>query len=126
MRKGPGDVPGAEPDTVPSAVTAALNAVSTTDASLPATALRIPGALRTGPAPVPAAVGAVLGHAPAAVGYVDGLDLPLTDPDFTGHIRTLIATEHTPQRTRTRLQPRPKTSQPKIATTRRHCTRAWG
>ncbi|WP_217229216.1 hypothetical protein [Streptomyces anulatus] len=52
--------------------------------------------------------------------------LPLTDPDFTDHIRTLIATEHTPTRTRTRLQPRPKTSQPKIVTARRHCTWAWG
>ncbi|MFJ4710026.1 hypothetical protein ACIP6I_35050 [Streptomyces anulatus] len=49
---------------------------------------------------------------------------PLTDPDFTDHIRTLIATEHTP--TRTRLQPRPKTSQPKIVTARNHCTWAWG
>ncbi|MFD4237484.1 hypothetical protein [Streptomyces sp. NPDC058542] len=94
----PGDGPGAEPDTVPSAVTAALNAVSTTDASLLPTALRVLGALRTGPAAVPAAVGAVLDYAPAAVGYVDGL--PLTGPDFTDHIRTLIATEHTPQRTR--------------------------
>ncbi|MFJ1789642.1 hypothetical protein ACIOML_35705 [Streptomyces anulatus] len=122
----PGEGPGAEPDAVPYAVTAALNAVSTTDASLLPTALRILGALRTGPAPVPAVVGAVLDYAPAAVGYVDGLDLPLTDPDFTDHIRTLIATEHTPQRTRTRLQPRPKTSQPKIATARRHCTWAWG
>ncbi|MFC8705871.1 hypothetical protein ACFUIV_27325 [Streptomyces anulatus] len=71
-------------------------------------------------------MGAVLDYAPAAVGYVDGLDLPLTDPDFTDHIRTLIATEHTPQRTRTRLQPRPKTTQPQIATARRHCTWAWG
>ncbi|MFD8958714.1 hypothetical protein ACFV0W_17615 [Streptomyces anulatus] len=92
----PGEGPGADPDAVPFAVTAALNAVSTTDASLLPTALRILGALKTGPAPVPAVVGAVLDYAPAAVGYVDGLDLPLTDPDFTDHIRTLIATEHTP------------------------------
>ncbi|WP_228184082.1 hypothetical protein [Streptomyces anulatus] len=124
----PGEGAGAEPETVPYAVTAALNAVSTTDASLLPTALRILGALRTEPAPVPAVVGAVLDYAPAAVGYVDGLDLPLTDPDFTDHIRTLIATEHTPARTRTRtrLQPRPKTTQPQIASARRHCTWAWG
>ncbi|WP_198544918.1 hypothetical protein, partial [Streptomyces sp. Root1295] len=61
----PGEGPGAEPDAVPFAVTAALNAVSTTDASLLPTALRILGALRTGPAPVPAVVGAVLDYAPA-------------------------------------------------------------
>ncbi|MFI1532384.1 hypothetical protein [Streptomyces griseus] len=125
-RVTPGEGPGAEPDAVPYAVTAALNAVSTTDASILPTALRILGALRTGPAPVPAAVGAVLDYAPAAVGYVEGLDLPLTDPDFTDHIRTLISTEHAPARTHTRLQPRPKTTQPQIATTRRHCTWAWG
>ncbi|MFJ1802882.1 hypothetical protein [Streptomyces sp. NPDC088180] len=122
----PGEGPGTEPDAVPDAVTAALDAVSTTDASFLPTALRILGALRTGPAPVPAVVGAVLDYAPAAVGYIDGFDLPLTDPDFTDHIRTLIATEHTPNRTHTRLQPRPKTSQPQIATARRHCTWAWG
>ncbi|MDF9809015.1 hypothetical protein [Streptomyces anulatus] len=68
----------------------------------------------------------LLDYAPAAVGYVDGLDLPLTDPDFTDHIRALIATEHTPQRTRTRLQPRPKTTQSQITTARRHCTWTWG
>ncbi|MFD0039288.1 hypothetical protein ACFVIZ_16810 [Streptomyces anulatus] len=39
----PGEGPGAEPDAVPFAVTAALNAVSTTDASLLPTALRILG-----------------------------------------------------------------------------------
>lgn len=60
----------------------------------------------------------------AAVGYFDGLDLPLAVPDFTDYIRTLIATEHTP--TRTRLQPRPKTAQPQIAIARCHCAWAWG
>ncbi|MGC5533537.1 hypothetical protein [Streptomyces sp. SR-10] len=104
----PGEGPGAEPDAVPYAVTAALKAVSTTDASLLPSALRILGALRTGPAPVPAVVGAVLDYAPAAIGDADGFDLPLTGPDFTDHIRTLIATERTPTRTRTRPQPRPK------------------
>ncbi|MFI8201021.1 hypothetical protein ACIF6K_31615 [Streptomyces sp. NPDC085942] len=122
----PGGTPGPEPDAVPCAVAAALNAVSTTDASLLPTALRILGALRSGPAPVPAAIGAVLDYAPAAIGYVDDFDLPLTDPDFTDHIRTLIATEPTPRRTRTRLQPRPKTPERQIATARRHCTWAWG
>ncbi|MFD8360981.1 hypothetical protein, partial [Streptomyces sp. NPDC059715] len=63
----PGGTPGPEPDAVPCAVAAALNAVSTTDASLLPTALRILGALRSGPAPVPAAIGAVLDYAPAAV-----------------------------------------------------------
>ncbi|MDW4903198.1 hypothetical protein RB625_32820 [Streptomyces californicus] len=116
----------AAPDVVPYAVAAALSAVSTTDASLLPTALRILGALRTGPTAVPDVVGAVLDYAPAAVGYVDDFDLPLTDPDFTDHIRTLIATEPTPTRTRMRLEPRPKTSQPAIATARRHCTWAWG
>ncbi|MFJ2574707.1 hypothetical protein ACIOYT_30385 [Streptomyces halstedii] len=122
----PGETTGTEPDTVPHAVTAALNEVSTTDANLLPTALRILGTLRTGPAPVPAAVGAVIDYAPAAIGYVDDFDLPLTDPDFTDHIRTLIATDSTPTRVRNRLQPRPKTSPPSIATARRHRTWAWG
>ncbi len=78
------------------------------------------------PAPVPATVGAVIDYAPAAVGYVDDFDLPLTDPDFTDHIRTLIATDTTPTRIRNRLQPRPKTSKPLIAASRRHRTWAWG
>ncbi|MFC4983599.1 hypothetical protein [Streptomyces atroolivaceus] len=110
----------------PSAVTAARNEVSTTDASLLPTALRILGALRTGPAPVPATAGAVVDCAPAAIGYVDDFDLPpLTDPDFTDHIRTLIATDTTPTRIRNRLQPRPKASKPLTATAR-HRTWAWG
>ncbi len=114
-----GEASAAEPATVPRAVTNALNDVSTTDASLLPTALRILGALRTGPAPVPATVGAVIDYAPAAVGYVDDFDLPLTDPDFTDHIRTLIATDTTPTRVRNRLQPRPKASRPLIAAARR-------
>ncbi len=118
--------PDTQTDDVPHAVTTALNDVSTTDASLLPTALRILGALRTGPAPVPATVGAVIDYAPAAVGYVDDFDLPLTDTDFTDHIRTLIATDTTPARIRNRLQPRPKTSKPLIATSRRHRTWAWG
>ncbi len=58
------------------------------------------------------------------VGYV--FDLPLTDPDFTDHIRTLIATEITPARRRNRLQPHPKASKPLIATARHHRTWVWG
>ncbi|MFJ3439436.1 hypothetical protein ACIPMU_38710 [Streptomyces cyaneofuscatus] len=118
--------PGTETDDVPYAVTTALNEVSATDADLLPTALRILSALRTGPAPVPATVGAVIDYAPAAVGYVDDFDLPLTDPDFTDHIRTLIATDTTPSRIRNRLQPRPKASRPLIAAARRHRTWAWG
>ncbi|MEU0382238.1 hypothetical protein ABZ093_33850 [Streptomyces cyaneofuscatus] len=117
--------PGTQTD-VPHAVTNALNEVSATDASLLPTALRILGALRTGPAPVPATVGAVIDYAPAAVGYIDDFDLPLTDPDFTDHIRTLIATDIPPTRIRNRLQPRPKASKPLIAAARRHRTWAWG
>ncbi|MEW2310665.1 hypothetical protein AB0918_18825 [Streptomyces sp. NPDC006864] len=120
--------PPVDPDTVPDAVSHALDEVSTTDGSLLPTALRILGALRTGPAPVPATVGAVIDYAPAAIGYIDDFDLPLTDPDFTDHIRTLIATDTTltPTRVRNRLQPRPKASKPLIATARRHRTWAWG
>uniref|UniRef100_UPI000BF21CDD hypothetical protein n=1 Tax=Streptomyces sp. f51 TaxID=1827742 RepID=UPI000BF21CDD len=66
-----GAAPGVEPDVVPDAVSDALDEVSTTDASLLPTALRILGALRAGPAAVPATVGAVIDYAPAAVGYVD-------------------------------------------------------
>ncbi|RLV64279.1 hypothetical protein STAN_7099 [Streptomyces sp. CBMAI 2042] len=119
-----GAAPGVEPDAVPDAVSDALAEVFTTDASLLPTALRILGALRTGPAAVPATVGAVIDYAPAAVGYVDDFDLPLTDPDFTDHIRSLIATDTT--RVRNRLQPRPKASRSLIASARRHRTWAWG
>ncbi|MFD8732746.1 hypothetical protein [Streptomyces sp. NPDC059611] len=121
-----GVAPGVEPDVVPGAVSDALEEVSTTDASLLPTALRILGALRAGPAAVPATVGAVIDYAPAAVGYIDDFDLPLTDPDFTDHIRTLIATDTTPARIRNRLQPRPKLSRSVIASARRHRTWAWG
>ncbi|MFD3844843.1 hypothetical protein ACFWVB_03005 [Streptomyces microflavus] len=117
---------GEAPDVVPDAVSSALAEVSTTDASLLPTALRILGALRAGPAAVPATVGAVIDYAPAAVGYVDDFDLPLTDPDFTDHIRTLIATDSTPTRIRNRLQPRPKVARSLIAGARRHRTWAWG
>ncbi|MFE6985782.1 hypothetical protein [Streptomyces griseus] len=117
---------GEAPDAVPDAVSDALDEVSTTDASLLPTALRILGALRAGPAAVPATVGAVIDYAPAAVGYVDDFDLPLTDPDFTDHIRTLIATDTNPTRIRNRLQPRPKVSRSLIASARRHRTWAWG
>ncbi|MCA1272393.1 hypothetical protein ACIPQH_16850 [Streptomyces rubiginosohelvolus] len=48
-----GEEPDTETDDVPSAVTTALHEVSTTDAGLLPTALRILGALRTGPAPFP-------------------------------------------------------------------------
>ncbi|MEU8599304.1 hypothetical protein AB0D07_37435, partial [Streptomyces globisporus] len=74
-------------------------------------------------------------HAPLGEGgHGDGealalgadFDLPLTDPDFTDHIRTLIATDTTPTRVRNRLQPRPKLSRSVIASARRHRTRAWG
>ncbi|MFC9183308.1 hypothetical protein ACFTZJ_21865 [Streptomyces globisporus] len=117
----------AVPDAVPGAVSDALAEVSTTDASLLPTALRILSALRAGPAAVPATVGAVIDYAPAAVGYVDDFDLPLTDPDFTDHIRTLIATDTTTSaRRRNRLQPRPKASRSLIASARRHRTWAWG
>ncbi|MEU5331422.1 hypothetical protein [Streptomyces parvus] len=121
-----GAAPGVEPDVVPDVVSDALDEVSTTDASLLPTALRILGALRAGPAAVPATVGAVIDYAPAAVGYVDDFDLPLTDPDFTDHIRTLIATDATPARIRNRLQPRPKLPCSVIASARRHRTWAWG
>ncbi|WP_406502380.1 hypothetical protein [Streptomyces sp. NBC_01602] len=111
---------------VPSAVTAALNQVTTTDASLLPTALRILGALKTEPTPMPAAVGAVIDYVPAAVGYVDGLDLPLTDPDFTDHIRTLTA-DTKPARTSrpapTHLERRPKHAGPGISAARRHTLR---
>ncbi|MEV7952113.1 hypothetical protein AB0O74_34755 [Streptomyces rubiginosohelvolus] len=117
---------GEAPGVVPDAVSDALDEVSTTDASLLSTALRILGALRSGPAAVPATVGAVIDYAPAAVGYVDDFDLPLTDPDFTDHIRTLIATDTTPTRVRNRLQPRPKGSRSLIVSARRHRTWAWG
>ncbi|MFE7574717.1 hypothetical protein ACFU5Z_08270 [Streptomyces sp. NPDC057521] len=116
----------AEPDVAPRAVTAALKDVSTTDANLLRTALRILGALKTTPTPVPAAVGAVIDYAPAAIGYVDDFELPLTDPDFTDHIRTLIATDSAPARIRNRLQPRPKVSRPLIASACRSRTWAWG
>ncbi|WP_158100833.1 hypothetical protein, partial [Streptomyces albovinaceus] len=46
-----GEQPEIETDDVPAAVTTALHEVSSTDASLLPTALRILGALRTGPAP---------------------------------------------------------------------------
>nr|MDT0526672.1 hypothetical protein [Streptomyces sp. DSM 41633] len=52
--------PDTQTDEVPQAVATALNEVSTTDASLLPTALRILSALRTGPAPVPTTVGAVI------------------------------------------------------------------
>ncbi|GGS81576.1 hypothetical protein [Streptomyces badius] len=117
---------GIEPDAVPDAVSDALDEVSTTDESLLPTALRLLEALRAGPAAVPATVGAVIDYAPAAVGYVDDFDLPLTDPDFTDHIRTFIATDTTPARRRNRLQPRPKASRSLIASARRHQTWARG
>ncbi|WP_327248527.1 hypothetical protein [Streptomyces sp. NBC_01320] len=110
---------------VPSAVTAALKQVTTTDASLLPTALRILGALRTEPAPRPAAVGAVIDCVPAAVGCVDGLDLPLTDPDFTDYIRTLTADTKPAPTTRpapTHLERRPKAG-PGISAARRHALR---
>ncbi|MFJ4963396.1 hypothetical protein EES43_00300 [Streptomyces sp. ADI96-02] len=117
------------PDDVPYDVSAALKAVTATDASLLPTALRILGALKTDSAPVPAEVGAVLDYVPAAVGYVDDFDLPLTDPDFTHHIRNLIGADPA-QQARSRLahdglQPRPKNSRPLIASARRHPIRAW-
>ncbi|MGW3691588.1 hypothetical protein [Streptomyces sp. NPDC005125] len=111
---------------VPSAVTAALKQVTTTDASLLPTALRILGALKTEPTPMPAAVVAVIDYVPAAVGYVDGIDLPLTDPDFTDHIRTLTADTKPARTTRpapTHLERRPKHAGPGISAARRHTLR---
>ncbi|MEV7239056.1 hypothetical protein AB0N06_35720 [Streptomyces sp. NPDC051020] len=88
--------------------------MTTTDASLLPTALRILGALKTEPTPMP-----------AAVGYVDGIDLPLTDPDFTDHIRTLTA-DTKPARTTpapTHLERRPKKAGLGISAARRHVLR---
>ncbi|WP_328908044.1 hypothetical protein OG230_00125 [Streptomyces sp. NBC_00234] len=102
--------------------------MTTTDASMLPTALRILGALKSDFAAVPAAVGAVLDYVPAAVGHVEGLDLPLPAPGFTDRIRTLTdtSTPTTKPRVRNRLQPRPKTARPAIATARRHSNWAWG
>ncbi|WP_329618006.1 hypothetical protein OG244_37995 [Streptomyces brevispora] len=116
-------------DDVPGIVSDALNAVTTTDASLLPTALRILGALKTDPAPVPAMVGAVLDYVPAAVSYIDDFELPLPAPGFTDHIRTLTATSTpTPGRPpiRNQLQPRPKPTRPLIAAARRCPQWCWG
>ncbi|WP_328908093.1 hypothetical protein OG230_00415 [Streptomyces sp. NBC_00234] len=120
---------GMKPEVVPGPVSDALNAVTTTDASMLPTALRILGALKTDFAAVPAAVGAVLDYVPAAVGHVEGFDLPLPAPGFTDHIRALTATTGTPPskpRVRDGLQARPKTTRPVIAAARRHPTWCWG
>ncbi|MFD6274482.1 hypothetical protein ACFWFI_02650 [Streptomyces sp. NPDC060209] len=115
---------------VSDAVTDALHAVSTTDASLLPTALRILNALKTEPAPVPALVGAVLDYVPAAVGPIDDFELPLPAPGFTDHIRTLTKTASAPApsrpRVRNRLQTRPKNPNSLIASARRHPNWCWG
>ncbi|WP_392750341.1 hypothetical protein [Streptomyces sp. LN590] len=75
---------------------------------------------------MPAAVGAVIDYVPAAVGYVDGIDLPLTDPDFTDHIRTLTANTKAARTTRpapTHLERRPKEAEPGISAARRQALR---
>ncbi|MGW8863729.1 hypothetical protein ACWGNY_32725 [[Kitasatospora] papulosa] len=117
-------------DDVSDAVIDALLAVTTTGASLLPTALRILGALRSEPAPVPALVGAVLDYVSAAVGPTDDFELPLPAPGFTDHIRTLTKTTKTPApsrpRARTGLQLRPKTQGSLIASARRHPTWCWG
>ncbi|WP_406388903.1 hypothetical protein [Streptomyces sp. NBC_00887] len=117
---------------VSDAVTDALHAVTTTDASLLPTALRILGALKTEsePAPVPEVVGAVLDYVPAAVGPIGDFELPLPAPGFTDHIRTLTKTTGPPApsrpRVRNRLQTRPKAAGSLIASARRHSTWCWG
>ncbi|MFJ3532598.1 MULTISPECIES: hypothetical protein [unclassified Streptomyces] len=122
-------VPDVTADDVPGIVSDALNAVTTSDASLLPTALRILGALRTDPAPVPAMVGAVLDYVPAAVGHIDDFELPLPAPGFTDHIRSLTAgSTPAPGRPslRNRLQPRPKSARPLIAAARREPKWCWG
>ncbi|MFF1922065.1 hypothetical protein ACFVW8_16025 [Streptomyces sp. NPDC058221] len=121
--------PDVTTDDVPVAVSDALNAVTTTDARLLPTALRILGALKTDPGPVPAMVGAVLDYVPVAVGHIDDFELPLPAPGFTDHIRTLTATSPPASgrpSVRNRLQPRPKPTRPLIASARRHPTWCWG
>ncbi|MFF8918441.1 hypothetical protein ACF08M_35350 [Streptomyces sp. NPDC015032] len=116
---------------VPAAVTAALTEVTSTSANLLPTVLRILGALKAEPDPMPAAVDAVLDYVPAAIGYVDDFDLPITDPDFTDRIRTLTA-DTTPAPAhpiRNHLQRRPRRTGPGISGARRHVMRsswAWG
>ncbi|MFF3176621.1 hypothetical protein ACFVQ0_28840 [Streptomyces sp. NPDC057900] len=122
-------VPDVTTDDVPGIVSDALNAVTTTDASLLPTALRILGALKTEPAPVPAMVGAVLDYVPAAVCHIDDFELPLPAPGFTDHIRSLTAgSAPAPGRpsVRNRLQPRPKSARPLIAAARREPKWCWG
>uniref|UniRef100_A0AAU2W177 Uncharacterized protein n=1 Tax=Streptomyces sp. NBC_00008 TaxID=2903610 RepID=A0AAU2W177_9ACTN len=122
-------VPDVTADDVPGIVSDALNAVTTTDASLLPTALRILGALKSDPVPVPAMVGAVLDYVPAAVGHIDDFELPLPAPGFTDHIRSLTAgSAPAPGRpsVRNRLQPRPKSARPLIAAARRGPKWCWG
>ncbi|CAM5288199.1 hypothetical protein [Streptomyces atroolivaceus] len=122
--------PDIKDDEVPDAVSDALHAVTTSDASLLPTALRVLGALKTEPAPVPAVVGAVLDYVPAAVGAIGDFELPLPAPGFTDHIRTLTKTTNTPAagrpRLRNRLQARPRTTGSLIASARRHPSWCWG
>ncbi|MFD3611124.1 hypothetical protein ACFWXA_24180 [Streptomyces atroolivaceus] len=122
--------PDIKEDEVPDAVSDALHAVTTSDASLLPTALRVLGALKTEPAPVPAVVGAVLDYVPAAVGAIGDFELPLPAPGFTDRIRTLTKTTNTPAasrpRLRNRLQTRPRTTGSLIASARRHPTWCWG
>ncbi|MFS0698115.1 hypothetical protein AB6N36_35910 [Streptomyces nitrosporeus] len=116
-------------DDVPPTVSEALDAVTTTDASLLPTALRILNALKTdlapAPASVPGAVGAVINYVPAAVSPNEVFELALPAPGFTDHIRNLTADTSPPAPpVRNRLQPRPKTTRPLITTARRQWH--WG
>ncbi|MGN5632744.1 hypothetical protein AAIO99_11875, partial [Streptomyces sp. AC154] len=70
-------VPDVTADAVPGIVSDALNAVTTTDASLLPTALRILGALKTDPAPVPAMVGST----PARCAVRTSRARPSTSPE---------------------------------------------
>lgn len=125
----PDDFTKAELDLAPRdarIVSDALNAVTSTDASLLPTVLRILNALKTDYSPVPAMVGAVLDYVPAAVGHVDDFELPLPAPGFTDHIRALTASSRPAPVVRNKLQPRPKTTRPLIASARRHSQWCWG
>ncbi|CAM5655190.1 hypothetical protein [Streptomyces californicus] len=72
-------------------------------------------------------------HTPAPTPGTPGAEAPsIEEPtarEAAQDLQTLcetVVTRTTALRTRMRLEPRPKTSQPAIATARRHCTWAWG
>ncbi|MEV6654736.1 hypothetical protein [Streptomyces sp. NPDC051219] len=85
----------------------------------PTTSLRILRALKIDTPGVPDCVSAVLDYVPVAVTYVDDdLDLPLPDPDFTDHIRTLTAAAPADPTRGPRPAPLPKRKIPRRSTCR--------